>query len=621
MGITISIEEIGFLKNFGGQKVEQQDQILVQNGMNPIPADKVFREHLNINGAYIGLIRGICEMAIRKKDMLVEGLEQDNKKLTEEVLELKDRISKLRSLITNKNLQYLEIEKKYLSFGKLVVELTEELNILKSATGTKGLLLTKEIGLTDTAAKDAYNSSCHGTAMTKKLEKIGADDNSSITSDESRLSRMSSINFADRHMEMKPNQFCNTSDKERSRSSDTSSVSGFGFTPEHSKVTRNKIQESGTTLANSIHAPKADQSRALMEFHVGILCSAFNGSIAELYDYVKATLIKNGINYLKIFNTFYNGNGYMMVSLTSKDDVTKVLDIQEQHQPKFIRCQKLDRTYGKRTVIFKKVPKDLVVSDISRAVTENFGQTLNIGIEENENFNEVTCEVDLIISDYDFEQLRVIHCMNYELERSNIPHNNLRNTAKDKRERRSRKKVTCKFWANGRCNRHNCAFAHSDFNDERSKQYRNNNLSSNHGNRRFSDGSVESISNGSTINKKSSRERSQEMPLRSGDSYGHRSWNNKRSKHQSSDNRTNFSSSHNNDNARDQRSGMNRYNDLQHESEDELDSLVKIMLEQQTMMMKWINNRRAGQTKGRTAQEASQQPNNNSRDNGRHSFY
>ena len=140
-----------------------------------------------------------------------------------------------------------------------------------------------------------------------------------------------------------------------------------------------------------------------MEFHVGILCSAFNGSIAELYDYVKATLIKNGINYLKIFNTFYNGNGYMMVSLTSKDDVTKVLDIQEQHQPKFIRCQKLDRTYGKRTVIFKKVPKDLVVSDISRAVTENFGQTLNIRIEENENFNEVTCEVDLIISDYDFE--------------------------------------------------------------------------------------------------------------------------------------------------------------------------------------------------------------------------
>ena len=39
MGITISKNEISFLENFGAKSVDEQDAILLNNGMTPIAKD------------------------------------------------------------------------------------------------------------------------------------------------------------------------------------------------------------------------------------------------------------------------------------------------------------------------------------------------------------------------------------------------------------------------------------------------------------------------------------------------------------------------------------------------------------------------------------------------------
>src|SRR5579864_1147213 len=73
MGVTISTEEISFLKDFGKKSIKEKDEILIANGMKPIEEDIGLREFLKINSSYIGLIRGICDLVLRKKEASLQA--------------------------------------------------------------------------------------------------------------------------------------------------------------------------------------------------------------------------------------------------------------------------------------------------------------------------------------------------------------------------------------------------------------------------------------------------------------------------------------------------------------------------------------------------------------------
>ena len=118
-------------------------------------------------------------------------------------------------------------------------------------------------------------------------------------------------------MEFKP---CNTLNKEILSFSDKDTVSNLGPLVHNVCKGDEQIdnQASSTTLKleDSIHAPSVDRSQDLPKLFVGVLCSTFNSSEDQLENFIKGTLVNNGINYLKLEKVFYNGNNYMMVSLS-----------------------------------------------------------------------------------------------------------------------------------------------------------------------------------------------------------------------------------------------------------------------------------------------------------------
>ena len=61
MGVSISRDKIKFLENFGRKSVPEQDYILLENSMELIAEDTKLKDFLDINGAYVSLIRGLCK--------------------------------------------------------------------------------------------------------------------------------------------------------------------------------------------------------------------------------------------------------------------------------------------------------------------------------------------------------------------------------------------------------------------------------------------------------------------------------------------------------------------------------------------------------------------------------
>ena len=82
MSVSISIKEIKFLKNFGRKSVKEQDSVLTNNRMKPILEDHNLQKFLNINGAYVGLIRGLCDLAVKKKNLKTLAVKDELNKMT-----------------------------------------------------------------------------------------------------------------------------------------------------------------------------------------------------------------------------------------------------------------------------------------------------------------------------------------------------------------------------------------------------------------------------------------------------------------------------------------------------------------------------------------------------------
>ena len=68
MGVSISRDKIKFLENFERKSVSEQDYILLENSMEPIAEDTELKDFLDINGAYVSLIRELCDLIVRKKE-------------------------------------------------------------------------------------------------------------------------------------------------------------------------------------------------------------------------------------------------------------------------------------------------------------------------------------------------------------------------------------------------------------------------------------------------------------------------------------------------------------------------------------------------------------------------
>ena len=524
MGIKISKEEVGFLANFGSKSVEEQDGVLVQNGLIPLAEDKELKEFLDINGAYVGLIRGICDMVLKKKEDITTDLRAD-------IIDLRATLSKNEQYITNREIEHSQhIEAVKAGYLEQIRTMSEELRILKASAGPKGILLTKEIGTWDDAVKKTRTR-----RVKKDFGDVDRDDNSETGSviSESSSSSMDSVNHTIRHLNI--NGQSERAPEDTQNHNDRNSNNSSGIT-----ILKNKDKEaSPQTLKDSLHAPPdLANNNFIPAYHVGVMCAAHQESDNVLTDNIKTVMINNNINYVDIKQSFRNGNSFMIVSFLSEKDKKQALDINSNY--KFIPCEELDVTLGNRRMWIDDIPTHLSSEEIIQAINEQIGTVINFELKHGTEFNMAKCFVEIKVKDRDFMNLWAIKCKNNRimvvdnqlsekdinnrlntyadiidfpnnvnsveieqaLEGSNAKHwchnyaqNRIRvffESAKDRtkamsssrqiakhlviwatNERHTRNnnrnqyngkdkqpKVTCKFWAQGRCRRNNCRFAH-----------------------------------------------------------------------------------------------------------------------------------------------------------------
>ena len=73
---------------FRAKAVLEQDKVLLDNSMQPISTDADLKEFLDINGAYMGLIWGLCELVARKKSERKVELQVEKEIYNEQIISL-----------------------------------------------------------------------------------------------------------------------------------------------------------------------------------------------------------------------------------------------------------------------------------------------------------------------------------------------------------------------------------------------------------------------------------------------------------------------------------------------------------------------------------------------------
>jgi hypothetical protein len=465
MGITISIEEVLFLKDFGTKTVSEQDETLLNHGMMPIEEDKALKEFLNINGAYVGLIRGLCDLAVKKKDQEVCALKQQLDGAKNIITESQTTIQRLKNCpncvqqtATNKQVwQDLLLAKEEISkLGQELRATKEELSILAAAAGKKGILLTKEIGTLDTAAV-AQKERAEAQRILEESDDTSNDDaNRSMDS----IVTIDSIDHQLQHMAINLNKTIESNGI-------VPQITGLGQQDEKI-ISPQKTHTS--SLYSSIHTPQDDNKEWSPTLVVGIMIGTFKGSDVALHSFITSVLESNNIRPLDIRETFYRDNAYVTVHLDNYEDRNTLLNLKSEGFPRFISCTDLNKTLGKQRIRMIDLPENTDKEELTEAIKVQVGKVIKLEMTQKASKNlydaKVLVEVDLC--DKDFHELKEIeygddwYRWKWDSRQSNSSSRQRHSTAGKPQNNSDGDITTCRYWRQGNCRNRRCRFAHFD---------------------------------------------------------------------------------------------------------------------------------------------------------------
>src|SRR5579859_450026 len=311
----------------------------------------------------------------------------------------------------------------------------------------------KEFGTLDSATQAQQIKNTLG--IIRKFS-FSSDDTASI-SGVSSISRMESINENIRHMNInvEKSRVTNHNTKLRNDQIDKSNT-----------ITSQMDTTNNLTLKDSIHVPKDDPRLKLSLYHAGVMCSAYSGTEEELEEIIKSSLVNNNINYIKIGRIFYNGNNFVVVTVSSENDRNKLLELSNDKFPKFINYSKLDKTSGKRRMRLANIPVKTSTEKVITAIKKQIGDVISIKLEKHGDNLTATCVVDVRITDKEFNELWSIKYQDFEITKENDESNSHNNHGSNYTcNNNNRNKITCKYWRQGICKRNDCKFVHYNVNN------------------------------------------------------------------------------------------------------------------------------------------------------------
>jgi hypothetical protein len=162
-----------------------------------------------------------------------------------------------------------------------------------------------------------------------------------------------------------------------------------------------------TTKGKNMSIHRAADVENQEHYHIGIRSYTISGNLSDQQkiDYVKNLIQKYNISYQSIDARFVNGHTYIVVAVSSNDEVEKILDTSGKDREfpyKFIPIISLNATLNEQIIWLTKVDKSFLQQEVCEAVINTLGEVQHIKKVEYRYNNSFRVTIKVTCSDVTF---------------------------------------------------------------------------------------------------------------------------------------------------------------------------------------------------------------------------
>ncbi|CAB4389286.1 unnamed protein product [Rhizophagus irregularis] len=348
MGVTVSTEDVSLLQDFGSKSKEEQEKVIEKAGFVVEETDKRIAEYMALADSQAVVVRRLCELVYNKtKDSMIEEAQQQ------------------MVLARQEWEQHTEIKER---------SMKQELQKLLDVVNKKDYLISHETSVVEEITS------------TNESERSGASNGNGLFEGQNFYdSDSQSSGFNERlHKEL-----------------------NIGSCVTKSDTNENEMKGIRTTKGKNMSIHRAADVENQEHYHIGIRSYTISGKLSDQQkiDYVKNLIQKYNISYQSIDARFVNGHTYIVVAVSSNDEVEKILDTSGKDREfpyKFIPIISLNATLNEQVIWLTKVDKSFSQQEVCEAVINTLGEVQHIKKIEYRYNNSFRVTIKVTCSDVTF---------------------------------------------------------------------------------------------------------------------------------------------------------------------------------------------------------------------------
>ncbi|PKY33379.1 hypothetical protein RhiirB3_394748 [Rhizophagus irregularis] len=322
MGVTVSIEDVSLLQDFGSKSKEKQEKVIEKAGFVVEETDKRIAEYMALADSQAVVVQRLCELVYNKtKDSMIEEAQQQ------------------MVLARQEWEQHTEIKER---------SMKQELQKLLNVVNKKDYLISHETSVVEEITS------------TNESERSGASNGNGLFEGQNFYdSDSQSSGFNERlHKEL-----------------------NIGSCVTKSDTNENEMKGIRTTKGKNMSIHRAADVENQEHYHIGIRSYTISGKLSDQQkiDYVKNLIQKYNISYQSIDARFVNGHTYIVVAISSNNEVEKILDTSGKDREfpyKFIPIISLNATLNEQVIWLTKVDKSFSQQEVCEAVINTFNRVM-----------------------------------------------------------------------------------------------------------------------------------------------------------------------------------------------------------------------------------------------------
>ncbi|CAB4375246.1 unnamed protein product [Rhizophagus irregularis] len=348
MGVTVSTEDVSLLQDFGSKSKEEQEKVIEKAGFVVEETDKRIAKYMALADSQAVVVQRLCELVYNKtKDSMIEETQQQ------------------MVLARQEWEQHTEIKER---------SMKQELQKLLDVVNKKDYLISHETSVVEEITS------------TNESERSGASNGNGLFEGQNFYdSDSQSSGFNERlHKEL-----------------------NIGSCVTKSDTNENEMKGIRTTKGKNMSIHRAADVENQEHYHIGIRSYTISGKLSDQQkiDYVKNLIQKYNISYQSIDARFVNGHTYIVVAVSSNDEVEKILDTSGKDREfpyKFIPIISLNATLNEQVIWLTKVDKSFSQQEVCEAVINTLGEVQHIKKIEYRYNNSFRVTIKVTCSDVTF---------------------------------------------------------------------------------------------------------------------------------------------------------------------------------------------------------------------------